>query len=221
MLAAVARYVLRLETPVRRHAHRAVARFAPELRGRVVELGGFAEGRRAYATGATEYRVTNVTPGDSYLDASAMDLPDASVDGFVCESMLEHVEDPEAVIAEIRRVLVPNGRVLLLVPWMYPYHAAPDDFARFSESGLRRLLAGFEVVSVEPVGDFWTTMATFLQLKVSPWRTMDKPERLGRILVGAPLLALGLAFWGVGSVLGGRDDFASMYCVVAEKLPSS
>ena len=42
-------------------------------------------------------------------DASALPLPDASVDGVVCSNLLEHTPDPEAVLLEIARVLRPGG----------------------------------------------------------------------------------------------------------------
>jgi SAM-dependent methyltransferase len=219
MLGGLIEYVARRQTPVRRLQHAAMQRFAPKLEGKVIELGGFGEGRRAYATHASEYLVTNLT-GPNRLDAAEMELPDASVDGFLCESMLEHAEEPERVIAEIHRVLRPGGRLLLLTPWMYPYHAAPDDYLRFSESALRRMLTGFSVLEAVALGNYWTSMATFAQLKVLPWRTTPMPasEFVGRLLVGAPLLAAGVAFLGVARVLRGPDEFAAAYCVLAEKL---
>lgn len=216
-----ARYVLRRETPVRRLQDAAVARLAPQLSGKVIELGGFGQGRRAYATRASEYVVGNVTGEGTYLDAEHMDLPDGSVDGFISESMLEHVGDPERVISEVRRALRTGGRFLLLAPWMYPYHSAPEDFFRFSEPALRKMLWGFKIIEVMPLGNFWTAMATFAQLKVSPWREMTKAERAARFVVGAPLLAMGLVCDGVARALTERDDFTSVFAVLAERLPDT
>lgn len=212
-------YLLRRRTPVRELQDSSLAQYLPTLSGRVVELGALGEGREAYAVAASEYLVTNVVDGAPvYLDASAMDLPDNSVDGFLCESMLEHSERPEAVISEVRRVLRPGGKLLLLTPWMYPFHAAPNDYLRFSESALARLLVGFRLARVEPLGNFWTSLATFAQLKVRPWRTTTKRETLSRLIFGSPVLAFGLGCYGLSRVFRERDDFAPMYFVVAEKL---
>jgi len=185
----------------------------------VIELGALGEGRQAYAAGATEYLVTNVVEGAPvYLDACAMDLSDNSVDGFLCESMLEHSEHPEKVISEMLRVLRPGGKLLLLTPWMYPYHEAPRDYLRFSKPALARLLAGYRLERVEPLGNFWTSLATFAQLKVRPWREMSKRETLSRLVVGSPVLAFGLGCYGLSRLLREQDDFAPMYLVIAEKL---
>jgi demethylmenaquinone methyltransferase/2-methoxy-6-polyprenyl-1,4-benzoquinol methylase len=48
-------------------------------------------------------------------DAQALPLADASADAVMLVSMLHHVEDPAAALAEARRVLRPGGRLALLV----------------------------------------------------------------------------------------------------------
>jgi SAM-dependent methyltransferase len=218
----VLEYLSRGRTPVRELQDRAIARFLPTLTGKVIELGALGDGRREFATGATEYRVSNVVDGvELYLDASAMSLDSDSIDGFVCESMLEHVKDPTQLISEIRRVLKPGGHLLMLTPWMYPFHAAPDDYLRFSESALVAALSGFRVKHLEPLGNFWTMLSTFSQLKVQPWKAMKKSERISRLLLGGPLLGLGLGSYALSRVLRENDDFATMYVVVAEKLAPS
>lgn len=217
----VLEYWMRQRTPVRELQDRTIAEYLPALKGKVIELGALGDGRRDFATGAEEYIVSSMVEGvDLQLDATAMRLPSDSVDGFLCESMLEHVQEPQKVISEIHRVLRPGGVLLMLTPWMYPFHAAPDDFSRFSQSALAAALQGFHVTQLKPLGNYWTSVATFTQLKVQPWKEMGKAERLSRLVIGAPLLAFGLGCYGVSRLLRERDDFASMYLVVAEKLPT-
>jgi ubiquinone/menaquinone biosynthesis C-methylase UbiE len=48
-------------------------------------------------------------------DAQRLPLPDGSVDAAMLVSMLHHVEDPAAAIAEARRILRPGGRLVLMV----------------------------------------------------------------------------------------------------------
>jgi ubiquinone/menaquinone biosynthesis C-methylase UbiE len=55
------------------------------------------------------------------IDATAIDLPDAAVDGVLCRFGVMLVPEPARGFAEIARVLRPNGRVALAV-W-----GAPDD----------------------------------------------------------------------------------------------
>jgi SAM-dependent methyltransferase len=48
-------------------------------------------------------------------DAQNLPCPDASFDAATLVSMLHHVEDPAAALAEARRVLRPNGRLAIMV----------------------------------------------------------------------------------------------------------
>jgi SAM-dependent methyltransferase len=51
-------------------------------------------------------------------DAQRLPLPDETAEAVMLVSMLHHVENPEAAIAEARRVLRPRGR-LVLMGWSY------------------------------------------------------------------------------------------------------
>lgn len=54
--------------------------------------------------------------GPERIDVTDIDLPDESMDVVVCNHVLEHVPDDRRAMAEIRRVLKPDGWALLLVP---------------------------------------------------------------------------------------------------------
>ncbi|MEN9558278.1 MAG: hypothetical protein RL141_647 [Candidatus Parcubacteria bacterium] len=76
--------------------------------------------------------------------AHALPFRDASVDGVICECLLEHVTDPIAVVKEVERVLKPGGAFYLTVPFVDPYHSAPDDYYRWTTSGIRQLTSAFQ-----------------------------------------------------------------------------
>jgi 2-polyprenyl-3-methyl-5-hydroxy-6-metoxy-1,4-benzoquinol methylase len=45
-----------------------------------------------------------------------LDLPAASFDRIVCSEVLEHCEDPEAMLAAMARLLAPDGAAVITVP---------------------------------------------------------------------------------------------------------
>jgi SAM-dependent methyltransferase len=59
------------------------------------------------------------------VDLQAIDLADDSLDVVVTAHVLEHVPDTDKALAELRRVLVPGGWLLLQVPLLQPVTAPP------------------------------------------------------------------------------------------------
>jgi SAM-dependent methyltransferase len=85
---------------------------------------------------------------DLVCDLRSLPLADGAVSGIVSVAVLEHVPDPQAHVAEMRRVLAPGGRVLCFMPFMAPFHASPHDYQRLTHAGLATLFQDFEVLSV-------------------------------------------------------------------------
>lgn len=77
-------------------------------------------------------------------DAHSIPLEDGSVDAVWVQAVLEHVLDPARVVAEMERVLVPDGLVYAETPFMQQVHEGAYDFTRFTESGHRWLFKRFE-----------------------------------------------------------------------------
>ncbi len=112
----------------------------------VIDLGSGATSyadRVACVDGAGYPNVHVVSP------LEALPFADASVDGIISMAVLEHVPDPAAQVAEMRRVLRPGGRVFCFVPFIQGFHASPSDYQRYTQSGLRALFRDFDVVDVK------------------------------------------------------------------------
>lgn len=76
------------------------------------------------------------------------ELGDAEFDMVVCTHVLEHVADPFAAVAEIRRVLKPGGIAFVVVPLNFRIHGPLPDNWRFTEHGCRALFRQFVTVEV-------------------------------------------------------------------------
>jgi SAM-dependent methyltransferase len=90
------------------------ARFCAERGAEVLvnDLDPDVVSRLAALLGGSRARAVTALPGD----ASRLDLPAGRVNRVVAMEMLEHVEDPAAVVAELVRVGTPDCRYLFTVP---------------------------------------------------------------------------------------------------------
>ena len=86
------------------------------------------------------------------LDAGVRDeIRALQVDTIVCCNVLEHIEEDERALADMRDVLPPGGRLILLVPAMARLYGTLDEqlrhFRRYEKPELERKLskAGFRV----------------------------------------------------------------------------
>jgi SAM-dependent methyltransferase len=115
------------------------------------EVVGFDADREALAAAARLGIETHWADLDQPLE-----LPDASFDVVVAGELLEHLRDPQALVAESRRVLRPGGTLVASVPNAYrlkgrlrflfgrPPESDPTHLQMFSAADVRTLLSGLE-----------------------------------------------------------------------------
>jgi SAM-dependent methyltransferase len=80
---------------------------------------------------------------DRIEDAQQLSFDDESVGTVLMLEILEHLPDPQAAISEAHRVLCDDGLLAVSTPFNYGLHAFPDDYWRFTPSGMHRLLEEF------------------------------------------------------------------------------
>lgn len=142
-----------------------LAPFAHLFRGRVLNAGAgnrdisaLIDGElvnQDIAEGLHNERIDILSPLDR------IPVHDAYFDGIICNAVLEHVENPEDVVAEFARVCRPGGVLYLTVPFLQPEHLDPSDYQRYTADGLRGLVArhGFDVVSCDSPHNVYATLA--------------------------------------------------------------
>jgi len=99
---------------------------------------------------------------DLVTDATKFPIKDASVDMIITESTLEHIPNADLAIKEICRVVKPGGYVFASIPFVFPFHASPNDFMRLTEEGLKRRFDVFEPVKIGMRGGPASALVTFL-----------------------------------------------------------
>ena len=87
---------------------------------------------------------------DRIMDSHYLSFDKQTFDCVVCCEMLEHDKDPFATLAEIYRVLKDRGFLIITAAGIgFPKHDCPEDFWRFTDSGMRFLLDDFKIISLK------------------------------------------------------------------------
>lgn len=73
----------------------------------------------------------------------------------LCSEVLEHVARPWVALPKLREVIRPDGWIVITTLTSFPIHGYPDDYWRFTESGMRLLLedAGFRNITTGTAGE--------------------------------------------------------------------
>ena len=140
----------------------------PALRLEGAEVIDFGCGSRPYeswfAAAGARYRGADIDGAHEVAIRADGTLAcgDAQFDLAASFQVLEHVWDIATYLRECRRVLRPDGWLLLSTHGTWLYHPHPTDFRRWTAEGLRREVEaqGFRLVRMEPVvGPLaWTTV---------------------------------------------------------------
>lgn len=167
------------------------------MAGRVLEIGSGRHGRRGRFVppiDGTEWIFVDLEQARRphvRADAERLPFANGTFDTVVALEMLEYVKQPAIALKEMRRVLVPNGNLVISVPFLHRADTA-HDFWRMTEHGLRRLLAecGFMPLWIKPQGFAFSVMTNILKHAVNVHGPGLRRWLLGRSLqpFGALLL---------------------------------
>lgn len=99
---------------------------------------------------------------DIVADAAVLPFKDNSVDMLISESTIEHTPNPEQVIQEMRRVVKPGGFVYISIPFLFPFHASPNDYTRLTHEGLKQRFTDFTPRKTGALGGPASALVTLL-----------------------------------------------------------
>jgi len=135
-----------------------MALVAPKMSGQLLDVGCGSKPYRDLFVNVDRYiglefdtpesRAANYA--DFFYDGNHFPFNDASYEVVLANQVFEHVFNPDEFLNEILRILKPEGKLLLSVPFVWDEHLQPLDYARYSSFGLRSLLErhGFVVVDL-------------------------------------------------------------------------
>lgn len=210
-----------LDTLLRSAEHQALSRIT--LQGKVLDLGGDRRSTyRQLLQGSPEFTLVNLSPESApdIVHDLERPLPIASLtfEGVLVVNVLEHVFNYQQLFSESARVLKPGGKIVVVVPFLFPVHPSPHDYWRFTGETLAKLLidAGFQDCVVTPLGS-----GVFSARYVALDRLLPSPVRfLSFYTLRYISLALDVLFTVTARALGKKynpSDYALGYCVTAAR----
>ncbi len=155
-----------------------------DFHGYLLDIGG---GKRAHykpiidrsesVTGYDSINLDNKMEPTYITDFSKpFELPQRTYDMVISLNTFEHLRRPEDILRRLPTVLVPGGRLLIVVPFLIRVHASPYDYVRLTASWWTETLAecGFDNIVIEPLVWDPISSAAAIVSEVGPLRLIRR-----------------------------------------------
>ena len=144
---------------IRRALYTAIDPIVADFKGSVLDFGCGSKPYRTHFRRCDEYIGVDIAVSghdhadshvDIYYDGRTLPFDEGRFDGAVAFEVFEHVFNIDEMLAELRRVLRHNGDLLITLPFAWPEHEVPYDFARYTGFGIRAVMErnGYAIVSI-------------------------------------------------------------------------
>jgi SAM-dependent methyltransferase len=194
---------------IRNGLYKTIAEIAPTITGDVLDFGCGSKPYETLFTNVNSYIGVDIAVSghdhkekgkeskmDICYDGKTLPFQNNHFDAVVCFEVFEHVFNIDDAISEIKRVLKPNGQLLLSIPFAWDEHEVPYDFARYTSYGIRHILErnGFKVVELRKTTTYLLAVCqmfiAYLSQYVSPRGVLT--EKLFQLFLIFPLSALSI-----------------------------
>lgn len=147
--------------------------------GRVLDVGGKKINKRGTFVPSLnkvyswEYlNIDASTKPDYFCSAENIPVENNHFDIILMTEVIEHLQNPESVLKECFRVLKNNGSFIITMPLLYPIHADPYDFQRWTPDKIRQELRkiGFKVERILPIGGIVAVILDLVNIYFDPVR---------------------------------------------------
>ena len=110
-------------------------------------------------------------------------------DFALCMNTLEHIFNHQQFINNVSKSLRAGGILEGVVPFLYHYHADPDDYFRYTHTGLEKILvkAGFENIKLTKIGPGGFTVSANMLSQILKFKPLVLIWWLNAIILDAIL----------------------------------
>lgn len=139
-------------------------------------------------------------------------LPNESFDTILITDVLEHIYNPHILWSEMSRILKPNGKILMGIPFLFNLHEEPYDYFRYSEFAIKMFCDknSLQILSIVSIGGTPEVIINLIAKHLGFSRTLSYVTRV----VGKTIMSLQIC---KSISLKTQRKFPLGYCVVAQK----
>lgn len=148
------------------------------------------------------------------------DLPfkDNSISSIMNIAVLEHVREPNKVVAEAYRVLKPGGYIFSVIPFNQPYHASPFDYQRYTLQGIKYLHKQFSIIEAGVYSGPVSALLWITQESIASIFSLGSPFLRNLIYIALVLATFPLKFLDAIVIhLKTSSNVAANFYVIAQK----
>jgi hypothetical protein len=179
-----------------------LGRVLPALRGQFLDVGCRTKPYASWMKSVDRHVGLDVVAGSAvdYMiePGKPWPLETGAYQSALCSQVLQVVQEPAQLLAELDRVLTVGGLAVISAPFCYNDMSHPlsnggtnKDYWRFSQHGLAQLLSPrFEIVEIKTQGGLGSTIG----VKFLNWISITMRRRIGTNLVFAAMLPVWVPF---------------------------